>query len=182
MPLSAKLNSPASLFRKLEREAYRAYHAPNTLAKADHFYNFCVTASSMRDYCLERVGATTRTARRPYEAAWWQRPLLVAAIEIGNSTKHFVLRDPSTGAPRTIQTKTARMKKAKFVSVFADKTGALHLQRTEHTEVSVTLSDGTRLDLHQFTQALIDYWRKYLGSIGVKVRRQPFAQLTGSAA
>ena len=182
MPLSARLDSPAALFRKLEREAYRAYHAPTPLAKADHFYNFCVTASSMRDYCLEKVGATTRTLRKPYDAVWWQEPLLVAAIEIGNSTKHFVLRDQNTGAPRAIQTKASRMKKAKFISVYADKAGALHLKEIEKAEVSVTLSDNTRLELHEFTGALLKYWKDYLASIGVNVRRQPFAQLAGSAA
>lgn len=182
MPLTARLDSPAALYRKLEREAYRAYHAPTPLAKADHFYNFCVTASSMRDYCLEKVGATTRASRKPYEAIWWQEPLLVAAIEIGNSTKHFVLRDRKTGAPRAIQTKTTRMKKSKFINVFADRAGTLNLAEAQKAEVSVTLSDDTRLELHEFTHSLLNYWKKYLASIGVKVRRQPFAQLASSAA
>lgn len=48
MSLSARLDSPLALFRKLEREAYRAFHAQTPLTKADHFFNFCVTAASMR--------------------------------------------------------------------------------------------------------------------------------------
>lgn len=182
MPLTARLNSPAALYRKLEREAYRAYHAPSPLAKADHFYNFCVTASSMRDYCLEKVGATTRDARKPYETVWRQEPLLVAAIEIGNSTKHFVLRDQRTGVPKTILTKTTRMKNSNYINVFADRTGRLHVTEAQKTEISVTLSDNARLELHEFTHALLNYWRKYLATIGVEVRRQPFAQLASSAA
>jgi hypothetical protein len=182
MPLTARLDSPAALYRKLEREAYRAYHAPTPLAKADHFYNFCVTASSMRDYCLEKVGATTRTLRKPYDAVWWKEPLLVAAIEIGNSTKHFVLRDPNTGTPKTIQTRASRMKKTRFIDVFTNESGDVLLKEVQKAEVGVTLSDNTRLELHEFTGALLTYWKDYLASIGVKVRRQPFAQLAGGAA
>ena len=181
MPLTARLNSPAALYRKLEREAYRAYHAETPLAKADHFYNFCVTASSMRDFCHEHVGATTRQSKKASEDLWWQQPLLVAAFEIGNSTKHFVLRCPN-GAPMTIQTKTSRTKKSKFVDFYVDRAGAVHVVETQRSEVTVTLSDNTRLELHQFTRELLNYWQKYLASIGVVVRNQPFAQLAGSVA
>ena len=182
MPLTAQLSSPLALFRKLEREAYRAFHARTPLQKSDHFFNFCVTASSMRDYCLEHLGMVTKTQLRPFDLVWWREPLLVAAVEIGNATKHFVLRDTNTGIPRTIQTKAARMKKAKFVDVFLDKDGGLHAVEVHRSEVTVTLSDGTRLELHQFTKALLDYWRRYLVSINIKVRRQSHAQLSGSAA
>jgi hypothetical protein len=182
MPLTARLNSPLALFRKLEREAYRAYHAPTPLQKSDHFFNFCVTASSMRDYCLEHQGMVTRAQRKPFDTLWWKEPLLVAAIEIGNATKHFVLRDLSSGTPRDIQTKTARMKKSRFAELYLDKAGDLHVIEVQRAEVTVTLSDKTRLELHEFTKALLDYWRKYLTSLGIKVRRQSHAQLSSSSA
>lgn len=171
-----------ALFRKLEREAYRAYHARTPLQKSDHFFNFCVTASSMRDYCLEYLGKVTKSQRKPFDVVWWKEPLLVAAIEIGNATKHFVLRDPNTGIPRTVQTKTARMKKAKFVDLYVNTTGGMRAVEVQRSEVTVTLSDKTRLELHQFTQALLDYWRTYLASIDIKVPRQSHARLSGSAA
>lgn len=182
MTLSAQLSSPAALYRKLEREAYRAYHAPTALQKADHFFNFCVTASSMRDYCLEHQGMLTWAQRKPYDSAWWSVPLLVAAIEIGNSAKHFVLRDLNTGAPKTVQTRTARMKKAKFVDIYADQSGSIKAVPVERTEVTVTLSDGQRLELFLFTRGLLDYWKSYLKSIGINVRKQSHAQLARSAA
>jgi hypothetical protein len=65
MALTARLDSPAALFRKLEREAYRAFHASTPLEKSDHFYNFCVTASSMRDYCHEHLNRLTKQQRKP---------------------------------------------------------------------------------------------------------------------
>ena len=56
MVLAPTLSSVEALYRKLERELYRAYHHRDATHKADHFFNFCVTAHSMRDYFLERLG------------------------------------------------------------------------------------------------------------------------------
>jgi hypothetical protein len=43
MALAPTLDSIQALFRKLEQEAYRAFHA-RTLLHMDHFFNFCVTS------------------------------------------------------------------------------------------------------------------------------------------
>jgi hypothetical protein len=47
------------------------------------------------------------------------------------------------------------------------------------TEVSVTLSDGQVLELYAFTDEILKYWKDFLTSRGIAVRRQPFAQLAG---
>src|SRR5436309_448515 len=108
MALTARIDSPLALYRKLERESYRAFHAPTPLHKADHFFNFCVTAASMRDYTLEHLKKTTPAQKRPYYANWSGVPALVAAAEIANSTKHFVLRDRATGQPASVKTRSVR--------------------------------------------------------------------------
>jgi hypothetical protein len=182
MSLTYRLDSPAALLRKLEREFYRAFHAPTPLAKSDHFFNFCVTASSMRDYCLEYLGATTPSQQEPHHDLWRAQPLLVAATEIANSAKHFVLRERRSGAPKPVKTRTVRLKKTRFLNVYRNDKGDMHLVEAERAEVSVTLSDGTRLELHAFANALLEYWSYYLRSIGISVRRQPHARLSSSAA
>jgi hypothetical protein len=174
--LTARLSSPRALYRKLERESYRAFHASTPLHKADHFFNFCVTASSMRDYCLEHCGAITSAQKQPYYDSWSKIPLLIAAAEIGNSTKHFVLRD-SGGIAKPLKTHSSRMKRARFVNVYVDDGGQYHTVPTVRSEVTITLSDGKRLELFQFTQELLAYWKQYLVGIGIRVRRQPFSQL-----
>ena len=181
MPLTAQLNSPAALYRKLEREAYRAFHGATPLEKTDHFFNFCITASSMRDFCLEHQGLHTKDQRKPAQAAWHRVPLLVAAIEIGNSSKHFVLRD-NAGAKKAIATRSARMKKAQVFNIYLNRVGDHKVVAGTRTEISVTLSDGVSLELYQFTKELLEYWRQYLVTIGVKVRSQSFARLSSSAA
>lgn len=179
MALTAHLDSPLALYRKLERESYRAFHAPTPLHKADHFFNFCVTAASMRDYTLEHLKKITPAQKHPYYTAWSGIPALVAAAEIANSTKHFVLRDRSTSQPANMKTRTVRMKKSSFADVYVNAAGETKIVRTQRTEVHVTLSDGQVVELYGFTDQVLKYWRSYLTSLGLKVRRQSFALLTG---
>jgi hypothetical protein len=177
MPLTARLISPLALLRKLERESYRAFHAKTPLHKADHFFNFCVTAASMRDYTLEHLKKVSPADKKPYYDAWAKLPALVGAAEIANSTKHFVLRERGTGKPTAVKTRTVRMKKSAFVDLYANAAGETKVVRTLRTEVSVTLSDGQVLELYAFTEEILQYWKSFLTSLGFKVRRQPFRNL-----
>lgn len=179
MALTARLSSPLALYRKLERESYRAFHAKTPLHKADHFFNFCVTAASMRDYTLEHLQKVSEAQRQPYYDMWAKNSALVAAAEIANSSKHFVLRDRATGLPKPVKTRAVRMKKMPFVDVYANIAGDLKAVRSERTEVSVTLSDGKVLELYAFTEEILRFWKSFLASLGLKVRRQAFSQLSG---
>lgn len=179
MPLTVRLTSPLALFRKLERESYRAYHAKTPLHKADHFFNFCVTAASMRDYTLEHLNMLSPTQKSPYYDTWSKMPALVAAAEIANSSKHFVLR--SNGRPKPIKTRAVRLKKSVLVDIYVNAVGDTKAVRAVRTEVSVTLSDGQVLELYTFTEEILGYWKTFLADdLGIKVRRQPFAQLAGT--
>lgn len=179
MPLTAHLSSPLAIFRKLERESYRAFHADTPLHKADHFFNFCVTASSMRDYTLEHLQKLTPADKQPFYDAWSKVPALVGAAEIANATKHFVLRERRSGKPATVKTKAVRMRKSRFVDVYANAAGDTEAVSTFRTEVFVTLSDGHVLELYAFTEEILRYWKTFLTSYGLKVRRQSFTQLVG---
>lgn len=179
MPLTVRLSSPQALFRKLERESYRAFHAKTPLHKADHFFNFCVTSASMRDYTLEHLKKVLPAQQGPYYDTWSKIPALVAAAEIANSSKHFVLRDRSTGRPKNIKTRAVRLTRSSFVDIYVNAAGDTKAVRAVRTEVSVTLSDGQVLELYAFTEELLQYWKNFLASLGLKVRRQPFARLAG---
>ena len=179
MQLAARLISPPALFRKLERESYRAFHAKTPLHKADHFFNFCVTAASMRDYTLEHLKKLSPADRQPYYDSWAKVPALVAAAEIANSTKHFVLRERGTGKPVAGKTRAVGMKKSAFVDIYANAAGETKVVRASRTEVSVTLSDGQILELYALTDEVRQYWKIFLTSVGFKIRRQPLSQLAG---
>lgn len=179
MVLTARNSSPLSLYRKLEREAYRAFHAKTPLHKADHFFNFCVTAASMRDYTLEHLNLVSSLQKQPYHDFWAAQPAIVAATEIANLSKHFVLRDRGTRLIKQAKTRTVRMKRAAFVALYVNSAGDMKALRSERAEVSVTLSDGKVLELYAFVNEILTFWKSSLESLGFRVRRQSFPQLTG---
>ena len=172
MSLKPYLNSTAALFRKLERESYRAYHQPDRIHKADHFYNFCVTAHALRDYFLSERGITSKPKQDKCHTYWNKIPVLVAVKDIANSSKHFSLRN----AP---QTKKVRGGTGDFVDVYENDTGDIILRSVKAPEIYITLSDGQRHDLYLFTEAVLTVWREFLKLQRIKVRRQPFAILQG---
>ena len=130
------------------------------------------------DYVLEHLRKLSNSDKHPYYEHWNKLPALVAAVEIANSSKHFVLRDPRSRLPVQPKTRRVRLKKAPIVDVYRNDAGEFSFVHTQRTEVSVTLSDGQVLELHSFTEEILEYWKRYLISQGLKVRRQPFAQLS----
>ena len=177
MTLAPTLASVEALYRKAEREAYRAYHASKRLHKADHFFNFCVTAHSLRDYFFERKGIPKKD-QTLYHQQWDGSAALVAVGDIANTSKHFTLRS-SDGKPRTPRTKRVRTVRNDFANVFASSSGDLHTIFVPAPDVTVTLSDGKRLELHFFMEEVLKYWRSYLASQAIPIRRQSLRQLMG---
>jgi hypothetical protein len=180
MALTPTLGSLEALYRKLERELYRAFHHRNRIHKADHFFNFCVTAHSLRDYYLERVGKSKPADRQPFEQQWSLEPLLVAVAEIANSAKHFTLRDRRTHAPRTPTTKRVGLKTAQFVDLYVNAEGEVKAVRVQAPDVAVTVASGASYDLYTFMSGVLQYWRMFLSNNGIKVRRQSIGSLRGS--
>lgn len=178
MPLAATLANPAALYRKLQREAYRAFHSNRPTHKADHFFNFCVTAHSMRDYCLEHLGKVNTAEKHPFHDLWNKEPALIAAKEIANSSKHFVLRTPGSVAIKMPATKGVKTGRAKYVDVYQRSDGELLAVPVTRTEVNIELSDGNNLPLYQFTDTILRYWKTYLRGLGIKPRRLPLKGLS----
>lgn len=121
MAMKPVLDSERAVYRKLEREAYRAIHAKGANHKADHFFNFCVTAQAMRDFFLEAKGVPSGSRRaNTLHAQWNSEPLLVAVKEIANLSKHFQLRHRQTKAPRPTKTRRLVRKRSEALDVFVN--------------------------------------------------------------
>ena len=169
MALTPTLESIEDLFGKLEREAYRAYHTKKEIHKADHFYNFCVTAHSMRDYFFKHKEIKEQSAQNLYHDKWNKDKCLLAAKEIANSSKHFTLRK----APKT---KTVEPTKSDFVEVWIGN-GTTWDKFVELPDLIVTLEDGGKFALHEFTGHVRDYWVTFLSSKSIEVRQQTVSEL-----
>jgi hypothetical protein len=180
LALTPTLASVEALYRKLERELYRTHHQLDRIHKADHFFNFCVTAHSMRDYFFERQAHVAPSSRQPFYDQWAKEPLLVAVEEIANSTKHFVLRDRQARLPRSAKTKRVRLKRDRFIDLYVGPGGQAQAFQLFAPDAVITLSDNTTHDLYGFMASVLNYWRTFLQRHGIRVRGQAFKKLSGS--
>ena len=178
MALAPTLNSIEALYRKLERELYRAYHCRDSIHKADHFFNFCVTAHSMRDYYLERVGNHNNN-QQTLNDNWSKETLLIIVSDIANSAKHFTLRDRKTHQPKATRTKKVKLEKSTFVGVYVNHDGGVFTLPVIAPDIVITGKDNNRYDLYEFMSGVTNYWREFLLDNGIKIRRQSVTQLIG---
>lgn len=181
MTLSLRLGSIEALYRKLERESVRAFHHANLTHKSDHFYNFCITAHSMRDHLLERLGKVNAQDRQPFFDAWQLQPSIVAVADIANTAKHFQLRTKS-GQLKTAKTKKVGPGATTVFDIFLASDGKpIVRKRTGVKTIVVTLEDGRRLEMYPFMAAVMSYWKDVLSFHGIRVHRQSWASLHGRA-
>jgi hypothetical protein len=173
--LTPGLASVEDLYHKLERESYRAYHTVDRVHKLDHFFNFCVTAHSLRDFYFERKGIVLKAQRALLHDQWNSDPTLRAAADIANSSKHLVLRSPD-GSPRAATTKRVHSKRAGFVEFWSDGEGLLAVPVTG-PDILITLKDGASLALHLFTARVLRTWQTFLRTEGIRVTRLSTGQL-----
>jgi hypothetical protein len=181
MTLTPTIKSVSDLFRKLERECYRATHCRNAIHRGDHFLNFCITAHAMRDHLSEHLGIVGDEARsESYTGRWKERPELQAAADIANAAKHFVLRDPRTRKLRKPPTKSVRKSSNTYVDIYLRADGnAMELRRVEIPDYFVRTSDGHTYCMYSFMQAVVDFWKDELATNRMPTRRQPLRSLIG---
>ena len=169
--MKAIYDSVSALWRKAERDAYRAFHAKSKAHKADHFLNFCITVHALRDFFLEAHNVPV-AARDTYHDNWNAEPLLVAVKDIANLSKHFQLRERKSGKPRSPKTRRLVRRRGQVVDVYVSAMGNIaNVTRPAH-EITITTSDGARHDLWTFQIDVLDYWRDYLRRQSIRVLRQ----------
>ena len=160
MDLVPTLNSVRDLLKKLEREAYRAYHSKHPVSMYDHFFNFCITAHSMRDYFFEEGNIRDRASKQQYHDEWNNDQFLIACREIANSTKHLVLRDRE-GEPDTYRTKEVYSGESDTV-LLKSENGELKKHYTVRNDVFVVLAEKQKVTLYEFSTHVEHYWYRFL--------------------
>ena len=178
MPLTPRLDTVESLYGKMERELHRTMHQANAVHQADHFYNFCITAHSMRDYFLERLGGSPQADH--LKDSWTRKPELVAVADIANSAKHFTLRHTKSGAPRKPMTREVRTARHTMVDLYVSAQGGLvSRKRRGVPTLTITPYDGHPMMLYTFMKRVLSYWESCLCAHGIRLRKQSRRQLNG---
>ena len=185
MPLlTPHLGTVDQVYQKVLREHYRTWHARDFVHKADHFYNFCITAHSLRDYFLEHKGwggdrenrRRHRVERREQHRKWDSEEVLLAVKEIANSAKHFCLRN----AP---ETKATEETTATAVDVYVESE-ELSCVEVVIPDLVVTTASGKEYHLWEMMSEATDYWRQFLTVAEVPLAGDPhyFPGEAGSAS
>ncbi len=172
--LNPNLSEPLLVLHKLEREMHRAFHHQNYTHKSDHFYNFCVTALSLKDYVLIYLCKKSQADKQPYWDEWASVDCLLAATEIANTAKHCVLE-------RAPKTKAVEKSKSKVVNVYINDSGGIKDIEVVTPDYKVTLHNGNDLHIYEFTREIIDYWKQYLAIIGIEYIAQEKSIFFGDA-
>jgi len=175
--LTPYLSNPLEIMHKMEREAHRAFHQRHIVHKADHFYNFCITALSMKDSILNYLCKNIPPEQQPYYDEWNNQPCLVAVKEIANTAKHMFL----TAVNKKTKMKEIKAPKTKkvipsstcVVNCYEDDQGNFYNEYDkDFPDYKVVLGSGEELGLHEFTKTVMDYWRNYLSHSGIEYKKQ----------
>ena len=165
--LAPTLQTIEDLFWKVERELYRTWHARNAHHKADHLYNFCITAHALRDYYLKMVLDTSPTEvdKQRLHEEWNQVAVLLAVRDIANSAKHWKLVRP-------VATKGMLLDTDSGVDVYMSEDDMV-LDKVQMPGWIIEVSPDSKYDTWSFLQEVLNFWRRFLDSKGISVRTQP---------
>lgn len=159
-------STPGDIFNKAERERLRLIEASGHFAReemCDHFFNFCVTAHALRDWCIKHLGASAKDkVRKRCDAI----PVLACCRDIANSSKHFGLDEKNLD--RAV-TSAALVTSRSYVDVYAmDDGSALSAEVRETLAIDLIVDGLDRLEYVGFTGQVLQEWEALLLEWGIR--------------
>lgn len=139
---------PKDLLFKLLREGRRTWLAKNIEDKSDHFFNYCITAHSLRDWCIKHLQLSGNDVDL-FHKEMNSINCLAECRDIANSSKHFKLKDSLVSSAFPTQ------------SEFASITGEEHqidYEITKRLDIDIVLSNGNTMDLFWFLHQTSSSW------------------------
>lgn len=172
MTLTPTLNEPKDILAKLGREHARAINSNEKVVVADHLYNFCITSLAVRDHLLEHLQIIEENARWKKVKTWSLCKEVIAAHEIGNSSKHFVLRDRRTKSPIETIAKNIAVSPDQRKYVSANSDGSVNQEWVESVAFSVIV-DQEEFRLWEFMSTVREFWETVFESEKVPYEKLP---------
>ncbi|WP_206743972.1 hypothetical protein, partial [Vibrio ordalii] len=153
--------APSDLFLKLVREGRRAWLSTQAEDKADHFFNFCITSLSLRDWCIEELKLTGKE-KDAFLKLHSSNEWLGYCGSIANSSKHFSLKE---GRKSTVSSVDGTVDS--LVPIFPD--GEWHDElTTERVSFEIITSDGESKGLMLLLFFACFEWEKIFDQFSIK--------------
>jgi hypothetical protein len=149
---------PQDLVFKLLREGRRTWLASDPQDKCDHFFNYCVTAHALRDWCIKHLGADKDVFHKEMNSIKY----FPECRDIANSSKHFGLNTKPACVSGVSPTE----------SEFAILTGDGNADECEFVkgpDIFIALTDGTQIDLFEFLNHTANSWIEVLKSKAIPI-------------
>ncbi|MCG9602237.1 hypothetical protein L1D16_15595 [Vibrio sp. Isolate31] len=160
MSIIKEYKLPKDLLEKLGREGERAWKSTNIQDKADHFFNFCVTSLSLRDWCiayLELEGADKNQFFEKHSQSKW----LNYCGSIANASKHFKLL-----AGRTSSVESVESKVSKLVTLGANGQ-VIEGAESERVSFDIQVSEDEAKDLMTVLFHCVAQWEEVFENYGI---------------
>lgn len=168
MSFISGIDEPKDMLLKLVREGNRINFEENPENVMDHFFNFSVTAHSLRDWCINHL--SQQGNKNQLNQTWDTEKHLVIAKDIANSVKHFKITMYTPDVKGTSSSTTQgvafylnenipeKMEKAQQSAEYRES------QTQENPSFIVTFTDGTTENLTDYVVKTIKYWVGYFDS------------------
>jgi hypothetical protein len=171
MELIPTLSEPSDVMAKLAREHCRAINGRELTDIADHLYNFCITSLSIRDHLLEHLKIIIKDEKKKKIQYWGLTNTIKAAHEIGNSSKHFCLRDPRTLNIRTTIAKNIETSPLKIKCIRGSSENR-RITWADSFEV-VIVFDNKSIQLWPFMSEVREFWEGVFGKEAILYKKLP---------
>lgn len=161
VPIFKGYETPCDLLAKLLREGRRVnFSGPSPDDVYDHLFNFCVTAHSLRDWCIKYLGLTAK-AKEDFGSRCNQSAYLQYARDIANSSKHFTLSRDRTSSVDTVS-------KSSHVMAAIGLDGKL-LDGHEQTfnSANICLPEREPINSYLFVASVVMEWQKIFDEYSV---------------
>ncbi|MFZ6772740.1 hypothetical protein ACO0LB_08465 [Undibacterium sp. SXout7W] len=149
-------DTPKDLLKKLHRDGYQTWIAENHQQKYDYFFNFCITAHAMRDWCIKHLNLSS-VDKAAFHEELNQKTVLTYVRDIANASKHFSL-DSSTSTVSGVEATQSQF------AVLRSGVHSEHQEMSTKSDLVIKLSDGTSKILFEFLLHVMQEWIEVMKS------------------
>ncbi len=152
---------PQDLILKLLREGRRTWIASNPEDKCDHFFNYCVTAHALRDWCIKYLQLSD-IAKNNFHEEMNSIKYFAECRDIANSSKHFGLGSNAPSVANAFPTENE-------FAIITGQQNSEHYETAKRMDISILLADGSRVDLFSFLHYTTNNWIETLKRKGIPI-------------
>lgn len=152
---------PQDLVFKMLREGRRTWLTSDPQDKCDHFFNYCVTAHALRDWCIKYLQLSD-TEKNSFHEEMNGIKYFVECRDIANSSKHFGLDVKASSVSTVFPTQSE-------FAVITGKQNSEHYEKVKKMDINISLADCSSIDLFGFLHYTANNWIETLKRKGIPI-------------